>query len=100
MLTNALRHGVSPVTLGVTRDGQTGQIWVSDAGPGPSDEVLARMTGSFERFAVSQGQSAGLGLSIVNAVAAAFDGSVQMGRVDGAFRVTIALPAVEAPDDA
>ena len=45
-----------------------GEIWVSDAGPGPSVEMLGRIGDRFERFAVSKGTSAGLGLSIVNAV--------------------------------
>jgi len=96
MLANALKHGQSPVRVGVSRQGAMGAIWVSDAGPGPSAEVLDRIGDSFERFAASKGSSAGLGLSIVNAVAEAFSGTVQFGQVEGAFRVAVALPIMEA----
>jgi two-component system sensor histidine kinase TctE len=96
MLTNALKHGASPIRIGVTSTGAMGEIWVSDAGPGPSVEMLGRIGDRFERFAASKGTSAGLGLSIVNAVAEAFGGTMHTGVVDGAFRVTIALPKVGA----
>lgn len=99
MLMNALKHGTSPIRIGATRDGSLAKIWVSDAGRGPSPEVLNRIGDRFERFAASKGNSAGLGLSIVNAVAEAFGGSMQMGRVDQEFRVTITLPAVETKDE-
>lgn len=96
MLANALKHGASPVRVGVSRDGEMGAIWVSDAGPGPSADVLGRIGESFERFAASKGSSAGLGLSIVNAVAEAFNGTVQIGHIDGTFRVSVSLPIMKA----
>lgn len=98
MLANALTHGTSPISVGVMRKGDMAEIWVSDAGEGPPQEVLARIGANFERFAASKGTSAGLGLSIVNAVAEAFHGSMHIARVDGKFRVTIALPQVSVND--
>lgn len=95
MLMNALKHGVSPIRIGVTQAGGSAHIWVSDAGPGPSDEVLARIGDRFERFAASKGNSAGLGLSIVNAVAEAFDGTMTMARFETEFRLTMTLPQVD-----
>lgn len=100
MLANALKHGVSPIRVGVSREGKMGTIWVEDAGPGPSSDVIARMGESFERFAASKGKSAGLGLSIVNAVAEAFNGTVHIGQVEGAFRVMVALPIMGENDRA
>ena len=97
MLMNALKHGASPIRIGVTKDGDLAKIWVSDAGAGPSEEVLGRIGDRFERFAASKGNSAGLGLSIVNAVAEAFHGSMHMGRFDDGFRVTLAFPLEDTP---
>ena len=92
MLGNALRHGKSPVRLGVSATGAMAEIWVEDAGEGPPADLLARIGGRFERSAASRGNSAGLGLSIVRAVAEAFGGQLNMGRGEAGFRVTLALP--------
>ena len=93
MLGNALRHGLAPVRIGVTRDGPAASIWVEDAGPGPAPDVLARIGERFERSAASKGRSAGLGLSIVRAVAEALGGRLDMARGDTGFRVSLWLPA-------
>jgi two-component system sensor histidine kinase TctE len=98
MLTNALKHGTSPIRIGVTRNGAVAEIWVADAGGGPTPEVLAQIGARFERFAASKGTSAGLGLSIVNAVAEAFHGSMHVGKDESGFRVTITLPAMGGED--
>lgn len=93
MLANALRHGTSPITIGVCADQGIGEIWVQDAGSGPADDVIDTIGQRFERSAASKGNSAGLGLSIVRAVAEAFEGKVHMARNDQGFRVSLALPA-------
>lgn len=93
MLTNALKHGQAPVRLGVSNEAEVAEIWVEDAGSGPTPEVLSRIGGRFERSAASSGNSAGLGLSIVRAVAEAFDGSLTMAPTETGFRVTLALPS-------
>jgi two-component system sensor histidine kinase TctE len=98
MLTNALKHGTSPIRVGVTRKGAEAEIWVADAGDGPAPEVLTQIGARFERFAASMGTSAGLGLSIVNAVAEAFHGRMHIGLVEGGFRVTMVFPVMEGDD--
>ena len=100
MLGNALRHGNAPVRIGVSQSNMTGSLWVEDAGPGPSPEVMDRIGERFERSAASKGNSAGLGISIVRAVAEAFYGDLQMGSTDSGFRISLDLPLAERYDDA
>jgi len=92
MLANALRHGISPVVIGTSCVQGRSAIWVEDAGSGPPPDILDKIGERFERSAASTGNSAGLGLSIVRAVAQAFAGEVQMGQTDAGFRVTLSLP--------
>lgn len=91
MFNNALRHGKGPIQIGAEVEGSTAVLWVEDAGPGPSSEVLERIGARFERSAASRGNSAGLGLSIVRAVAEAFAGRVEMQTRDSGFRVSLRL---------
>ncbi|WP_106746224.1 sensor histidine kinase [Yoonia maritima] len=93
MLTNALQHGKAPIRIGVSTSPLQSELWVEDAGKGPGHDILSRIGGRFERSAASQGNSAGLGLSIVHAVAEAFNGSVNMGTTETGFRVTLTLPS-------
>ncbi|MCB2114916.1 MAG: sensor histidine kinase [Rhodobacteraceae bacterium] len=92
MLTNALRHGKAPVRIGVSEGAGSAEIWVEDSGSGPAPDVLDHIGERFERSAASRGQSAGLGLSIVRAVAEAFGGTLEMQRASAGFRVTLRLP--------
>jgi len=98
MLTNALQHGKAPIRIGVSTSPIHSELWVEDAGDGPPQDVLSRIGGRFERSAASQGNSAGLGLSILHAVAEAFGGKVTMGKTDTGFRVTLALPTQTEAD--
>lgn len=97
LLVNALRHGTPPVAIGVERQGAEAALWVQDAGPGPDPAIAARLGGRFERSSASHEASTGLGLSIVMAVAAAFDGRVDMAVREDGFRAALLLPA--APED-
>ncbi len=92
MLANALRHGVAPVVIGVSTQGDMAEIWVQDTGPGPAADVRRTIGQRFERSAASKGNSAGLGLSIVRAVAEAFGGGMEMENSEAGFRVTLRLP--------
>jgi two-component system, OmpR family, sensor kinase len=71
------------------------RFWVSDSGPGVSDDHRARI---FERFARGGGRrsdGAGLGLSIVRAIAVAHGGDVLLDSVPGrGATFTVVIPAV------
>ncbi|WP_172327340.1 sensor histidine kinase [Mangrovicoccus sp. HB161399] len=96
LLANSLRHGKPPVRIGVEAADGEARLWVGDAGEGPPGDLMDRLGGRFERAAASGGQSAGLGLSIVKAVAGAFGGRVEMARGADGFRVALVLPLAEA----
>ncbi|WP_376873892.1 sensor histidine kinase [Albirhodobacter sp. R86504] len=100
LVSNALKHGRAPVTLGASFEPDatdatqvTATLWVHDEGDGPSDEVLALLGQRFARTAASRGESAGLGLSIGHAVAQAFGGTLTFERPpSGGFRASLRLP--------
>ena len=92
-LVNAMRHGTTPIRIGVSQDGALATLWVEDTGPGPAPEILSRLGGRFERSAMPGGTGTGLGLSIVRAVAEAFGGQLRFGRTQGGFRAALELPA-------
>ncbi|MFC7671941.1 sensor histidine kinase [Mycolicibacterium sp. GCM10028919] len=74
------------------------RFWVSDSGPGVSPTDRARI---FERFARGEqrghhSDGAGLGLSIVRAIAVAHGGDVLLDSVEGrGATFTLVIPAVE-----
>ncbi|WP_289149385.1 sensor histidine kinase [uncultured Salipiger sp.] len=95
LLSNALKHGAPPVRIGADRDGGEARLWVEDAGPGLPPELDGRLGERFQRSAASREDSAGIGLSIVTAVAEAFDGRIEARRGAEGFRISLVLPAAE-----
>lgn len=92
LLVNALKHGAAPVTVGVTAKGGEAALWVADAGTGPDPQIVERLGQRFERTAASREDSVGIGLSIVKAVAEAFDGRVELSTRDDGFRISLLFP--------
>lgn len=94
LVENGLVHGPAgaTVTVSVTRDGERGRVTVSDEGPGPDPADQDQL---FQRFWRGDGTSerpgAGLGLSIVAAIAAQHSGRV---LVDGSA-FTLELPVAD-----
>jgi two-component system OmpR family sensor kinase len=95
LVDNAVRHspqnGVVRIRAGRTGDAVT--VTVEDSGPGFQPDLLDR---AFEPFArgdpAGNGSGAGLGLSIVQAVVEAHDGTVRAeNRPDGGARITMSL---------
>jgi signal transduction histidine kinase len=96
LLDNAIRHAGTGGTVDVLveRDDGRLRISVTDSGPGFGDAILDR---AFEPFARvdgdSAGEGAGLGLTIVRAVAKAHGGSATARNVKGGgAEVSIDLP--------
>lgn len=94
---NALRYSRPDAEVGIGSRvlGESVQLWVRDLGPGVPDADKERI---FERFVRSDrqadtGEGAGLGLSIVQAIAAAHDGSVEVTDNDsGGATFTMTIP--------
>ncbi len=100
---NASQHtrADDDIVLGSAVQDETVRFWVRDSGPGID---LAEQERIFERFArAAQGgrrsEGAGLGLSIVRAIAEAHDGRVELTSRPGAGATfTVVLP-LEGPHD-
>ncbi|MEY2513413.1 MAG: two-component system, OmpR family, sensor kinase [bacterium] len=92
LVRNARTHGPADgrITVTVARDGDRGQISVSDEGPGPAAASPMQVFERFWRAPGARGDGSGLGLAIVRAIAERHGGSV---AVDGA-RFTIELPVL------
>ena len=74
LLVNAARHGAPPIQVTAERNHDRLRIAVTDAGPGVSEELRARL---FERFArTDAGRGSGLGLAIARAYAQAHGGDL------------------------
>ena len=96
LVTNAVKHTPdgSPVEVAATLEGGAAVLSVRDHGPGLDDDALEH---AFDRFwqadAARVGKGAGLGLSIVAAIAAEHGGSASVRNADdGGAVFTIHLP--------
>lgn len=99
LVDNAVAYG-GAVSLEVSSNDDEVRIAVLDRGPGLPDDVLARITAPFERGEASRNRrtgGAGLGLSIVQALAQAHGGRLVLAnREGGGLAATVALPRAKA----
>ena len=98
---NAVRHtrDGDPIWLGSSMVGDQARLWVRDEGPGVDPADRERIFGRYAR-ANSSGpaEGAGLGLSIVRAIADAHQGRVELDSQLGlGSTFTIVLPATPVP---
>lgn len=94
LVNNAFAYGVEPVSLVVERADGAAEIAVLDRGAGIPDPGSAG-----RRFArANPAGGAGIGLAIVDAVAASHQGSLALSQpVGGGFRAALRLPLVRPP---
>lgn len=95
---NACRFTDDGAWLGVGSQLSCGwlRFWVSDSGPGVSAQDRTRIFDRFARGAGRRSDGAGLGLSIVRAIAVAHGGDVLLDSVPGrGATFTVVIPAVQ-----
>jgi two-component system, OmpR family, sensor kinase len=106
LLANARAHTPTATRIGVTleRSGKTAVLRVSDSGPGISPDELPHLFERFYRADTSRARAsggAGLGLSIVAALAEAHGGSATVSSEPGhgtTFTITLPLAELEPSD--
>jgi signal transduction histidine kinase len=102
VIDNAIGHNQDGGWVRVTT-GASGFAWmiVETGGPVLDQRLVAQLAQPFRRLAADRtgsGQGAGLGLSIVSAIAAAHGGVLDLqARPEGGLRVGIGLPAAAHP---
>lgn len=93
MVDNAARHAVSRVDVEVSSDADRAVVLVRDDGPGFPPELLGQAAGRFVRGHDGGAHSAGLGLAIVDAIATAHGGELEIeNRPEGGAKVQLRLP--------
>ncbi|NML31141.1 ATP-binding protein [Paraburkholderia antibiotica] len=97
LLDNAIKYGRAGGNVEVSVRQADGQVHVSvrDDGPGVEPDDLARLTNRFFRATGNQATGSGLGLSIVERIAAHFGANVQLGAGIGerGLAVRVSFPA-------
>lgn len=98
LATNAVQHTTSgdEIGIGVRTLGDTYHLWVRDTGPGIDETVLDRLFDRYTRGATSRTRRAdglGIGLSIVDAIAAAHGGSVAAANTGDGAIITVTCAA-------
>ncbi|MGV0873162.1 sensor histidine kinase [Mycolicibacterium sp. XJ879] len=84
------------IGVGSQLSGGSLRFWVSDSGPGVSDEERHRIFERFARGGTRRSDGAGLGLSIVRAIAVAHGGDVLLDSEPGrGATFSVVIPAVK-----
>jgi signal transduction histidine kinase len=103
LLDNAILHNLDGgwIRVATVVSGSTARLVVENGGDVLAQEEVAELGRPFRRLGVertgSDAAGAGLGLSIVAAIAEAHGGSLDLrARADGGLRVTVALPRAAA----
>lgn len=93
----------SPIELGSSTDGTVANLWVRDHGPGIPPAARHRVFRRFDRVSTRRGvDGSGLGLSIVDAIAKAHEGTCSVADTPGGgATVTLHIPlgGTHAPTD-
>ena len=95
LIDNAMRHASHRVAVEMSEEGEEAIVEIRDDGPGFADAVVDH---AGQRFVPGSVDGAGLGLAIVDAIAARHGGHLELGRrADGEGAVaTLHLPRADA----
>ncbi|MCX8086493.1 MAG: ATP-binding protein [Rhodocyclaceae bacterium] len=96
LIENALRHGGAPVELALSQENGSIVISVFDRGPGIAPEEIERLKQPFTRGEAARSNTggAGLGLAIVERIARAHGGRLELQpRAGGGLAARFVLPA-------
>jgi signal transduction histidine kinase len=99
VVSNAVRHNVEHGMIVITNASREGMasVVIDSSGPHLDEEAVQELAQPFRRLGpdrVADNNGAGLGLSIVRAIAIAHGGALQLhARPEGGLRVIIELPA-------
>lgn len=97
LVDNALRHTDGRVSLAVHVQRTSLTLRVRDQGAGVPDDELPRLVEPFYRPATSTAPGIGLGLSLVEVIAQALDGELELRNTGTGLEATLRLPvAVDA----
>jgi signal transduction histidine kinase len=94
LLENALEHGTGRTTIAVHAQQPSLTLRVRDVGPGVPAADLSRLTEPFYRPRGAVGDGLGLGLSLVDVIARALDGELDLRNTGTGFEATLRLPIV------
>ena len=95
LVTNAEKYGAPPISVEMGGDERTVEVAVVDHGPGVPDSFVPHMCERFTQASTGEAREstgAGLGLAIVDGLAAANGGEVVYERVDNRTRFVVRLP--------
>jgi two-component system osmolarity sensor histidine kinase EnvZ len=94
LIDNAVRHGRSPITVGLTASGSDVLAWVSDHGPGIDAALRERALEPFARLDEARsGPGTGLGLALAQAIAKGHAGHLELvDTAGGGLTVRVVMP--------
>ncbi|MEM6711309.1 MAG: ATP-binding protein [Pseudomonadota bacterium] len=103
LIDNALKYGASTggrIELALAEDNESVLASVADDGPGIAEAERRRVTERFVRLDKSRtAEGSGLGLALVDAVAAFHDGSLDLSDAEPGLKAMLRLPVGTQADD-
>ena len=94
LVDNALTHGTGAVGISVHAQAPALSVRVRNVGPRVDEDELKRLTEPFYRPKGQQSRGLGLGLSLVDVIAQALDGELELRNTAIGFEATLRLPIV------
>jgi signal transduction histidine kinase len=94
LIENALTYATGGITLSLYAQHSSLTLRVRDVGPGVDPADLPRLTEPFYRSRGTSGRGLGLGLSLVDVIARALDGELDLRNTGKGFEATLRLPVV------